>query len=79
MNVPSFDALFSSRDKLVRTVMDLCEQSNSNEAATETIESAIEVDANKGLYVYGVGGYDGTNAGQSGVKTLQEVLTELAG
>ena len=76
MNIPSFDALFSSREKLVRTVQDLCQDSNSNQTAT----SAQEVDPEtKGLYIYGVGGYDGTNAGEEGVKTLQEVLTELAG
>ena len=32
---------------------------------------------NGDIYVVGLGGYDGTNAGVSGVKTLQTLLSSL--
>ena len=35
--------------------------------------NAVEVMQNGDVYVKGIGGYDGTNAGASGVKTLQEL------
>ena len=37
-------------------------------------KNAFEVMQNGDIYILGIGGYDGTNAGQSGVKTLQYVL-----
>ena len=78
MNVPSYNALIE-RDKLIKTVQELCEQSNSDNAAVASLENGIEVAADGGVYIKGVGGYDGTNAGESGVKTLQEVLEDMAG
>lgn len=38
-------------------------------------KNAFEVMDNGDIYVYGLGGYDGTNAGTSGIKTLQQILT----
>ena len=40
-------------------------------------KNAFEIMANGDIYVYGLGGYDGTNALSSGSKTLQTVLAEL--
>lgn len=79
MNIPSFSALLD-RTKLFRTVQDVCEQVNQCEKKTniefEAGKNALEVNSEGGMYIYGVGGYDGTNAGEEGVKTLQEVLGE---
>lgn len=58
-----------------------------NQASEKTIHSigigdsnvrknAVEVMANGDIYVLGVGGYDGTNAGAQDVKTLQQFLEE---
>lgn len=77
MNVPSYDALFTSRDRLVKTVMELCE--GSNNIPSKNLDVAFEATSTGDVYVMGVGGYDGTNAGEAGVKTLQEVLSDLAG
>ena len=79
MNVPSFNALLD-KTKLIKTVQEVSEAVNDCESKTsiefEAGKNAIEVDADGGVYIYGVGGYDGTNAGGSGIKTLQEVLAE---
>ena len=40
-------------------------------------KNAFEIMANGDIYVYGLGGYDGTNALSSGSKTLQAVLSEI--
>lgn len=40
-------------------------------------KNAFEIMQNGDVYVLGIGGYDGTNAGASGVKTLQQVISEL--
>ena len=40
-------------------------------------KNAFEIMANGDIYVYGVGGYDGTNALSADSKTLQTVLAEL--
>ena len=40
-------------------------------------KNAFEIMANGDIYVYGVGGYDGTNALSAGSKTLQAVLSEI--
>ena len=43
-------------------------------------KNAIEILSDGAIYVFGVGGYDGTNAGVSGAKTLQDVsisMTEI--
>lgn len=37
-------------------------------------KNAFEVMQNGDIYAYGVGGYDGTNAGQNGINTLQDSL-----
>lgn len=37
-------------------------------------KNAYEIMQNGDIYVLGIGGYDGTNAGQSGIKTLQDIL-----
>lgn len=42
-------------------------------------KNAFEIMANGDIYVYGVGGYDGTNALSADSKTLQQVITELQG
>jgi len=44
-----------------------------------TPRNAIEVMQNGEIYIIGLGGYDGTNAGVSGVKSLQVLLAELDG
>lgn len=40
-------------------------------------KNAFEIMDNGDVYVIGIGGYDGTNAGVSGVKTLQQLLASL--
>lgn len=40
-------------------------------------KNAFEIMQNGDAYVIGIGGYDGTNAAQPGIKTLQTVLSEL--
>ena len=40
-------------------------------------KNAFEIMSNGDIYVIGLGGYNGTNAAQTGVKTLQTVLLEL--
>ena len=40
-------------------------------------KNAFEIMQNGDVYVKGIGGYDGTNAGASGVKTLQAVIAAL--
>ena len=42
--------------------------------STSTASNAFEIMVNNDLYVRNVGGYDGTNAGGGGIKTLQTVL-----
>lgn len=39
--------------------------------------NAFEIMANGDVYIKGLGGYDGTNAGQSGVRTLQQILANV--
>lgn len=39
----------------------------------------IEAKQNNDIYVYGVGGFNGTNAGQSGVETLQQAIANAGG
>ena len=41
--------------------------------------NAIELKDNSDLYIYGIGGFDGTNAGTSGVQTLQTVIANAGG
>ena len=43
----------------------------------ETHLNAFEVMANGEVYILGVGGYDGTNAGTSGIKSIQEALRDI--
>lgn len=40
-------------------------------------KNAFEVMENGDIYIYGLGGYDGTNAAQTGIKTLQQILSSL--
>lgn len=40
-------------------------------------KNAFEVDTDGNVYVYGVGGYDGTNSSESGVLSLQDILSSL--
>ena len=40
-------------------------------------KNAVEVMQNGDVYVIGIGGYDGTNAGQAGVLTLQEIINGI--
>lgn len=44
---------------------------------SSTRQNAFEIMANGDTYVYGVGGYNGTNAGESGVNTLQDSLVKI--
>ena len=39
--------------------------------------NAFEVMDNGDVYVFGIGGYDGTNTGTDGVQTLQEVISSI--
>ena len=41
--------------------------------------NAFEIKRNNDIYVVGVGGYDGTNAGASGVETLQDAINNGGG
>ena len=47
--------------------------------ANNARSNLIEAKQNKDIYVYGVGGFDGTNAGTSGVQTLQTVIANAGG
>ena len=38
----------------------------------------FEITENDGIYVVGLGGYDETNAGVSDIKTVQQILVNLA-
>ena len=40
-------------------------------------KNAWEVDWDGNIYIYGIGGYDGTNITSSNVKSVQEVITDL--
>ena len=71
-----FDKLFTSREKLVKAVLDLIEKVNALESKTATLDVMEKTDDGK-LYVNGIGGYDGTNAGETGILTLQEVIEDL--
>lgn len=46
--------------------------------APDTHQNAFEVDVNGNIYIKGIGGYDGTNITGTGVKSVQEVIAELA-
>ena len=46
-----------------------------NGASSFSRSNLIEAKQNNDLYIYGVGSFDGTNAGTSGVETLQAVLS----
>ena len=39
-------------------------------------KNAFEIMQNGDVHIIGIGGYDGTNAAQSGVKTLQQILID---
>ena len=43
-------------------------------SSTTNRSNIFEVMSNGDIYIKGIGGYDGTNAGQSGIQTLQDVL-----
>lgn len=45
--------------------------------AEDARKNAFEIMQNGDIYIYGKGGYDGTNAGASGVKSLQQILATL--
>lgn len=45
---------------------------------TGNTKNAFEIMQNGDVYVFGMGGYDGTNAGASGIKTLQQVISSLS-
>ena len=72
MNIPSKSVLIY-RDKLIKTVQQLCEESNN----AQQWQKAFEVTDTGGLYLMGVGGYDGTNADDPETKTLQQVLEDM--
>lgn len=42
------------------------------------IEETLDIDNDHKKYIYGIGGYDGTNPDAEGVKSLQEVLADKA-
>lgn len=46
-------------------------------ADAEHRANAFEVDVNGNIYIRGIGTYDGTNIGQNGVKSVQEVIADL--
>lgn len=50
----------------------------SKEEEKENKKDAVLKIKDDDIYVKGVGGYDGTNAGQPGVKTLQEVIESIS-
>lgn len=78
-----YEKLYTSREKLVKTVLDLIEKVNNLGSKTTTLEGkATMLDLMKKtddgkLYVNGIGGYDGTNSGETGILTLQEVIEDL--
>ena len=76
MNVPSYDALLN-KTRAIRTIQELCE--GANKVPSKTLDNAFYATSDGDVYLMGVGGYDGTNAGEAGVKTLQQVLQDLAG
>lgn len=43
----------------------------------ENRANAFEVDVNGNIYIQDIGNYDGTNIGQNGVKSVQQIITEL--
>lgn len=47
--------------------------------STNDRKNAFEVMANGDAYLYGAGGYNGTNPGGEGVKTVQTLLNEIGG
>lgn len=80
MNVPSYEALLDKETRL-NVLRELCEIVNNLQASDANYKAAMNATSdgdlciNGNLYVNGVGGYDGTNAGEDGVETLQEVVT----
>ena len=48
------------------------------QGAPDTRQNAFEVDLNSNVYIKGIGNYDGTNIGKSGVKSVQQVIADLA-
>ena len=77
MNVPSYEALLD-KERLLKVIRELCEKVNALENNSATIKEGIEVISNGDVYISGVGGYDGTNAGEDNILTLQEILEDLA-
>ena len=79
MNVPSIEALLDKETRL-NILRELCEIVNNLQASDANYKAAMNATSdgdlyvNGNLYVNGVGGYDGTNAGEDGVETLQEVI-----
>ena len=47
------------------------------QGAPDTRQNAFEVDLNSNVYIKGIGNYDGTNIGESGVKSVQQVIANL--
>ena len=45
----------------------------------DTHQNAFEVDKDGNVYIKGIGNYDGTNIGATGVKSVQQVIAELSG
>ena len=80
MNVPSYEALLDKETRL-NVLRELCEIVNNLQASDANYKAAMNATSdgdlyiNGNLYVNGVGGYDGTNAGEDGGETLQEVVT----
>lgn len=50
-----------------------------NGTGTSSRSDAFEIKQNGDAYLVGVGGFDGTNAGQSGVETLQQAIANAGG
>ena len=79
MNVPSYEALLDKETRL-NVLREVCEIVNGLQVSDANNKAAMEATSdgdlyiNGNLYVNGVGGYDGTNAGEDGVETLQEVI-----
>lgn len=46
-------------------------------ADAEHRANAFEIDVNGNVYIKGIGTYDGTNIGQNGVKSVQQVIADL--
>jgi len=78
MNVPSIEALLDKETRL-NILRELCEIVNDLQASDANNKAAMEATSEGDLYVKGVGGYDGTNAGEENVLTLQEVIEDLEG